>query len=120
MEFTTASPAISASRDWATIEAQTKAFLPSAIRLRYNAEKHKLTGQAENVARLSLDLPGETLTAELDGLSTVEVQRVAGSSRFLLSREGNAWKSGAVASAKRIKKPETQRAVLQECVPETT
>jgi poly(3-hydroxybutyrate) depolymerase len=97
VEFTTASPAISASRDWATIEAQTKAFLPSAIHLRYDAEKHKLTGQAENVARLSLDLPGETLTAELDGLPAVEVQRVAGVSRFILSRDGNAWKSGEMA-----------------------
>ena len=98
VEFTTASPGISASRDWATIEAQAKSFAPSAIHLRFDPATHRLTGQTENVARLSLDLPGDTLTAELDGAPAIDIKHAAGGSRFVLARDEKTWVASAAAS----------------------
>lgn len=98
VEFTTASPGISASRDWATIEAQAKAFLPSAIHLRFDLATHRLTGRTENVAKVSLDLPGDLLSVELDGGPAVEVKRAAGASRFVLARDEATWVAGTASS----------------------
>lgn len=71
VEFRTASPGVSASCHWVTIEAQMKPMHVSTVKLRHDAGRRRFTGTTENVARLSLDVShlkaGEKVEVELDG-----------------------------------------------------
>jgi hypothetical protein len=71
VEFSTASPGVSARSFWARIEAQTKPFELSTIKIDHDPAKRTFKGTTTNVARLALDLrhlkPDEPVSVELDG-----------------------------------------------------
>jgi uncharacterized iron-regulated protein/dienelactone hydrolase len=71
IQFVTANPAISATCDWATIEAQTRCLDLSRIDLHADPNEPLIKGTTDNVARLALIDPhgrdGRTLTLDLDG-----------------------------------------------------
>ncbi len=97
IEFTTASPGVSPSCHWATIEMQTKQFMPSSVDLRIDPHKRRFVGKTNNIRRLSLDLaglsPDATLTALLDRQELKDLAFPAGSSPHLwLSQEEGKWK----------------------------
>jgi len=113
VEFHTASPGVSPSCDWVTIEAQTRSLEPSSVDINFDPQARKFSGKTENVARLSLDLaelskprqgvldgqpvdatvlPADRpLTVELDG-QAVEAIPWPAEPRIWLGREGQAWK----------------------------
>ncbi|MGC4046530.1 MAG: prolyl oligopeptidase family serine peptidase [Armatimonas sp.] len=64
LRFVTANPAVSATRRWLTIEQQTRPLALSKAELTWKGSA--VTGTTENIARLSLDIPG-LKEAELDG-----------------------------------------------------
>lgn len=55
VDFTTASPGVSHRLHWASIEAQLKTLLPSAIHLEFDPAQRRFRGTTNNVARLVLD-----------------------------------------------------------------
>lgn len=71
INFTTASPSVSASNFWATILQQDHCFEISNVTLRLDPFLAKFTGTTTNVATLKLDLVGipksETIKLNLDG-----------------------------------------------------
>jgi dienelactone hydrolase len=103
VDFTTASPGVSASSHWATIEAQVHALQPSSVRIRFDAGKRRFSGTTENVARLALDLahvkPGEALHVELDGHKVENVPWPENARRLWLRRDGDKWAATAAPSA---------------------
>src|SRR5262245_19959275 len=68
---------------------------PSAIHLRFDPDKRRVTGTTENVARLSLAIPGDALAVELDGGPALQLKHSGEGSAFLLLREGKEWKAAA-------------------------
>ncbi len=81
VRFATPNPALSASRAWATIAQQQEPFRPSRVDLSLDPRSGRLAGATENVARLGIDaahatvarllveLDGDTLQAPLSGVS---------------------------------------------------
>jgi dienelactone hydrolase len=82
VQFVTANPAVSATCDWATIEAQVRWLEFSRINLKLDKSSRRISGQTENVSRLGLSLgeiprgatdpewllePGSPMVLELDG-----------------------------------------------------
>ena len=71
VHFVTASPGVSASCSWATVEAQEKPWQLSSIHLQRDLSQHRIQGTTKNVSRLSLDLqhlpPGAPVHINLDG-----------------------------------------------------
>ena len=126
VEFVTASPGVSASCDWASIEAQAKALQPSKIDIRLDTKARKFSGTTDNVARLALDLAelskpqsreekgekvdatplpaGEPLSVELDGRLMEDIPWPSDGPRIWLVRDTDKWKtSGAPSPA--VKNP---------------
>jgi hypothetical protein len=95
VDFTTASPAASATCRWATIEAQIKAFEPSSAQLQYDPSKRRFDGKTQNVARLSLDLaqvkPDKPVAVELDGNTINEIAWPKKGTRLWLQRDHDKW-----------------------------
>ena len=56
VEFSTASPHISARDHWVTIDAQVEQLKLSTVSLRFDPGVNRVTGTTTNVARLALDL----------------------------------------------------------------
>jgi pimeloyl-ACP methyl ester carboxylesterase len=104
VDFVTASPAVSATYRWATIEAQTKAFELSSIQLKFDAKERRFNGKTKNVARLSLDLshvnPGEPLKLDLDGQTIDKVAWPEKATRLWLQHEGDKWTAWSFAKAR--------------------
>ena len=77
VEFVTASPGVSASYRWATIDAQIKQYQPSSVSLRFEPEDRVLAGTTDNVARLRLDLtafePDRPLQLDVDDSNIKDV-----------------------------------------------
>jgi poly(3-hydroxybutyrate) depolymerase len=98
VDFVTASPAVSATCHWATIEAQVKPFEPSSMQLRYDSKSRRFSGKTENVERLSLDLahlkPGEPFHVELDGTKIELSDWPEKVTRLWLRRNGDKWEVG--------------------------
>jgi pimeloyl-ACP methyl ester carboxylesterase len=94
IDFTTASPGISARSYWATIEAQQHAFKFSHVELTCDPQKRRFAGKTDNVARLALDLaplkPGEPLSVELDGQKLDKIDWPK-KERLWLARETDKW-----------------------------
>jgi len=71
VDFSTASPGVSACCHWACIEAQIHPFMVSTIHLNYDPGKRAFSGTTDNVARLGLDLShfqaDKPLFVEVDG-----------------------------------------------------
>jgi hypothetical protein len=95
VDFTTASPGVSARCDWAGIEQQERPGRFSTVRLRWDPERRLFKGTTENVGLLALNLghakPGSAVRAELDGQGEVEIPWPAGSPRAWLGRAGGRW-----------------------------
>ena len=93
--FKTASPAVSASCHWATVEAQIEPLVTSSIDVGFDAEARQFTGTTKNVARLALDIAhvpaGDPLGIEMDGQKLENVGSPAGTHKIWLSRSGDKW-----------------------------
>jgi hypothetical protein len=103
VEFATASPGISAWRDWVGIEAQTKPLEISSVKIRCDPFLRRFAGTTSNVARLAFDLSplarGEDLSIVLDDQTIGRVPWPAGSNRIRLARSGGTWSVTAEAPA---------------------
>ncbi len=103
LEFTTASPGVSARCYWASIEAQERILEPSTVRLRWDPGRRRFAGSTQNVARLALDLghaaPAGPLAVELDGQRLEGIAWPDTGRRVWLSRTGGAWVVGKQPAA---------------------
>ncbi|GEM_PF-130761 len=116
LQFVTASPAISATCCWATIQAQIRCLDFSRIDLRLEPESRTIRGTTENVAWLTLTLelpslppgeapqtllePNQPLTIELDQTTLTEVSWPQ-SRRLHLARRDGSWRIGENSQADR-------------------
>src|SRR5207249_4204903 len=95
VDFSTASPAVSAGCHWAGIEAQTRQLQLSTIHLSWDAAQRRFSGTTDNVARLALDTahlaPGP-LHAELDGQKIENLAWPKGHRLWLVRHDGQ-WSS---------------------------
>lgn len=93
VEFTTASPGVSAKCHWLTIEAQIRQHRPSSARVRCDPGARRFVGTADNVARLSLNVAhlknDKPLTIELDGQKIENITHHG--LRITLTREDGKW-----------------------------
>jgi pimeloyl-ACP methyl ester carboxylesterase len=98
VDFVTASPSVSPSCHWATIEQQQKAFQHSSIHLTHDAGKRRFAGTTDNVACLALDVshlkPGEPLHVELDRQKLGDAPWPADGAKVWLYRTGDKWHVG--------------------------
>jgi pimeloyl-ACP methyl ester carboxylesterase len=105
VDFTTASPAVSATCHWATIKSQLKAFCLSSVHINHDPDKRSFTGKTGNVAGLAFDLshlsPGKPVVVELDGEKLGELPWPASGAVLHLARGGEKW---AVANASSVNK----------------
>jgi hypothetical protein len=101
--FATASPGVSAQCEWATIEAQQKAFKLSSIELTHDPKKRSFAGKTENVARLALDVrhmkPGASLQIELDGRQLKDVPWPCDVATIWVERFGGKWSPAGKAAS---------------------
>jgi hypothetical protein len=113
IEFHTASPGVSATARWLTIEAQLHALEPSSVTISLDAQARKFAGRTANVARLMLDLTelsapraretregtvdatvlpaGDPLTVELDQQTLENIPWPQAEPRLWLRRDGETW-----------------------------
>jgi dienelactone hydrolase len=95
VDFTTASPGVSAWSHWLGIEAQQKQLQPSRVNVRFDPGKRRFVGTTDNVARLAfrLDhvLPGESLTVELDGQKLTHIPWPTQDRRLWLTHADGKW-----------------------------
>jgi len=102
VDFTTASPAVSADCHWARIEAQSKFLETSHVKIDHDPIKRSYRGTTQNVARLSLSvahLPaGEPIAVELDGRK-LTVAWPQGQHRVWLNRNDDGWAAGGPTQA---------------------
>lgn len=93
--FRTASPGISASCHWVSIECQEKPFDVSSVDIVADPPRRLMQGETTNVARLSLQVsaftPEGPLRIELDGDVLDDVPWPAESQRLWLERRGETW-----------------------------
>jgi hypothetical protein len=98
VEFTTASPGVSAKCHWLTVAAQIHQHRPSSVSVRCDPGARRFVGTTDNVARLSFNLAhlknDKPLAVELDGQKIEKITNHE--SRITLTREGAKW---AVTSA---------------------
>jgi hypothetical protein len=96
IDFTTASPGVSAWCQWVGIAAQVRQLRPSRVTVRHDPGQRRFVGTTENVARLVFDLghvaPGQPLRFELDGQKLDGVPWPGGGKpRLWLQRTGEKW-----------------------------
>jgi predicted esterase len=108
VDFTTASPGVSAWCHWAGIEAQTEQGKFSSVKLEQDPGKRRFAGTTANVARLALDVghlkPGENVRVELDGQKLADIPWPAAGTRLWFRREKDQW-SAVAAPAPSLKGP---------------
>ncbi|MCX7013410.1 MAG: hypothetical protein NTW86_12785 [Candidatus Sumerlaeota bacterium] len=94
VDFTTASPGVSARCRWLTIEDQIRRNALSSASIRRNPVARRLDGTTSNVACLALDLaplaPGEPVAARLDE-QDLEIPWPDTGSRVWLARASGQW-----------------------------
>ena len=93
IDFKTASPGISSSYRWAAVWQQLQPLQYSRMKLKREHASHSITGTAENIRVLQLDLSDfgkdATVTVTLDGSAPVKyTTRVASDRIYLLMEEG--------------------------------
>lgn len=102
VEFSTASPGVSAEGHWARIEAQSKFFQPTTVVIEHDAARRLFRGTTQNVARLSFDVshlpPGQPIAVDLDGQKRT-VDWPTGEARVWLRREAERWSASATPQA---------------------
>ncbi len=96
IDFTTASPGISASNHWATIYQQTVPFQYSRIRLNRDKKSALITGSVENVALLKLKLAAFPKNKEvrvmLDDQNLLKYTTVSDNDSIFLKKDDKTWK----------------------------
>ncbi len=96
IDFTTASPGISASNHWATIYQQIIPFQYSRIRLNRDKKSATITGSLDNVVLLKLKLAAfprnKDVNVMLDGLNMIKYTTVTDNDSIFLKKEDKAWK----------------------------
>ncbi len=116
VEFVAANPVISATCDWATIEAQTRSLELSRIDLQLEPQERLLRGTTENVARLALALqtggqphfllePNQPLNLDLDGDRLENVPWPTDTGALRLARQNGHWQVIAGPPDLRLKGP---------------
>jgi dienelactone hydrolase len=102
VDFTTASPGVSAWSHWACIEAQIHPLQPSSVQVRCDPGQRRFVGTTDNVARLSFNLrhipPGGPIQVELDGQKMENMAWPTGIRQIWLAREGEKWSPTAEPS----------------------
>ncbi len=95
VQFTTASPGVSATMHWVTIEQQSKCMKPSSVDLRVDPGRRRFRGTTDNVSRLSLDLtpltPAQPLALELDGQKLDKIDWPKGPATLHLMKKDDKW-----------------------------
>jgi hypothetical protein len=95
IDLVTASPGVSATCHWATIEAQLHPLALSSIHLHCDPEKRSIRGTTDNVVRLALDIghltPEKPIEIDLDGQKTAGVAWPSGETRIWVTRNGGKW-----------------------------
>ncbi len=93
VEFTTASPGVSAKCHWLTIEAQIHQHKLSSASVRCDPGTRRFVGTTDNVARLSFNIAplknDKPITIELDGQKIENITQHA--TRITLTRENDKW-----------------------------
>ncbi|MBI4616938.1 MAG: prolyl oligopeptidase family serine peptidase [Planctomycetes bacterium] len=93
VDFTTASPGVSADFRWARIEAQVRPLETSRIRVRLDPGQRRIAGTTANIARVSFSVeslaPGAPVRFDLDGTKGEAPWPEHG--RLRLAREGETW-----------------------------
>jgi predicted esterase len=96
IDFTTASPGISASNHWVTIYQQTVPFQYSRIQLKRNNKSGSISGTLENVELLKLNLSafdkGRTVNITLDDLAAVKYTTLSDNDSIYLKKADKEWK----------------------------
>ncbi|MHA4811465.1 alpha/beta hydrolase-fold protein [Flavitalea flava] len=96
IDFMTASPGISASYYWASIQQQVHPLVYSRMQLTRDLKMRKITGNTENIRLLRLSLadfgPGTIIKIGLDDLSQLAYTTVSAEDSLFLLREQDAWK----------------------------
>jgi len=99
VDFTTASPGISATYRWATIWQQVRPLEYSRIRLHLDRRAVTITGSTENVQVLALALTGlgegVHVGVRLDGPAVLDHTMRSASDTVYLHKEAGLWKPGA-------------------------
>ncbi len=110
VDFTTASPGVSARCFWATVEAQQEGLKLSTVHVRSDPGLRRFTGTTENVARLSLDVgqlqPGRPVGVELDGQKIDAVAWPEQGTRVWLERKARKWSALRAEPPPSLKGPE--------------
>lgn len=89
LEFTTASPAISAKDYWVTINQQDTAYNFSSVS--FHVTQKGITGTTSNVASLTLDLPALKLPAGATISIDNETIDTDGTKQAILKKESGKW-----------------------------
>jgi poly(3-hydroxybutyrate) depolymerase len=95
IDFTTASPGISAKYRWISIEQQQQPLEYSRIRLTRNKSKAMIKGSTENVYLLKVDLgyfgSGVNLSIQLDSLNTLQYTTKTSHDSIYLVKSNGQW-----------------------------
>ena len=95
IDFTTASPGISASNHWVTIHQQENSLKYSNVKLSRDKKLRTITGTTNNIKLLMLDLSefGNNIQLKiiLDSLNTLELSTRSQKDSVFLVKEGSAW-----------------------------
>jgi predicted peptidase len=95
IDFTTASPGISASNHWITIHQQMSPLKYSRVVLTRNKKEGRISGTTENVRLLKIGLAefgtGAELEIKLDSLSTVTYRTRSIADSIFLIKDQNKW-----------------------------
>ena len=103
IDFTTASPGISSSYRWASVEQQVYPLQYSRIQLNRNKKNNSIVGSTENVhlLKLKLDQFGNNTLVKiwLDSLNAIQYTTKAKEDSIFLIRQDNQWTvTGKVAA----------------------
>ncbi len=97
IDFTTASPGVSASDYWLTIYTQERQLEPSRAQVRFIPSRNKFVGTTENIRTLSLDLSiantSEKFVVDLDGTNLDSVLVAPGTDRLWLTKADGKWEA---------------------------
>lgn len=95
LDFTTASPGISAAYRWIVIEQQQQPLQYSRIQLSRDKKKKTITGTTENIALLQVNLEdfgsNASITITLDSLNTIPYTTQGYKDIVYLAKKNNEW-----------------------------
>lgn len=95
LDFTTASPGISAKYRWISIEQQIQPLQYSRIQLNRNKKKNSISGSTENIALLKIKLEdfgsNARISITLDSLNTIQYVTKGEQDSIFLSKKNNQW-----------------------------